>query len=73
MTVDDVIKYFVTGYRFEKQTKLHHSNFFNWKKTGFVPIRTQVKLEKFTKGVLKADLNHLKQEDGILGTNDGSL
>ena len=35
--------------------------------------RTQVKLEKFTKGVLKADLNHLKQEDGILGTNDGSL
>lgn len=62
MTVEEVVKYFGTGYRFNKQTKMHHSNFINWQRWGFIPIKTQIRLEELTNGALKANLDHLNKE-----------
>ena len=54
--------YFGNCYQFNKITRMHHSNYLNWEVKGFVPIKTQLKLEIITKGQLKADLNHVDKE-----------
>lgn len=59
MTLDDVKKYFYTSYRFQKKTGMMHNNFTNWEKKGFIPIKTQIKLQELTNGDLKANLEHL--------------
>lgn len=60
MTIEDVINYFGSGYKLNLLTNMSKTTFHNWKKKGYVPISTQIKLESFTKGKLKADLNHAK-------------
>lgn len=59
MTVEEVKKYFITTYRFEKKTGMKHTNILNWTKKGYVPIKSQIWLEKFTNGELKASFQHL--------------
>ena len=59
MTIDEVRRYFGNCYQFNKKTKMHHSNYLNWEKQGFIPIKTQIKLERLSQGLLKADLNHI--------------
>lgn len=61
MTIDEVLKYFGNTYRMEKEYGIAHGNVRNWRKKGYVPIMTQMKLEELTKGVLKADLSHCKR------------
>jgi len=56
MTVDEVVKYFETGYRFNQQTGMAHANFTNWVKKGFIPEYSQMKIEHLTNGALKADV-----------------
>ena len=60
MTFEEVSNYYVTGYNFHKSTGMSHANFVSWKQKGYVPICTQIKLEKMTNGALKASLDHMK-------------
>ncbi len=62
MTLEEVRKYYGTGYKFEKVTGMLRSNFWKWKKDGFIPIRSQMKIQDLTKGELKASLSDLKWE-----------
>lgn len=59
MTLDEVIKYFGSSYRFGKKTGMGSANYLNWERRGYIPIETQLKLEMFTKGKLKANLDHV--------------
>ena len=62
MLFEEVKKYFSTSYRFQKRTGMMSNNFNNWEKKGFIPIKTQIKLEQLTNGELKANLEHLKKD-----------
>lgn len=59
MLLEDVMRYYRSTYNFKKETGGSTSRFANWRKLGYIPIKVQIKLEKITKGALKADLNHL--------------
>lgn len=60
MTFEEVSKYYGSGYNFHKQTGMSHANFISWRNKGYVPIHTQIKLEKMTNGSLKASLDHMQ-------------
>lgn len=59
MKIDDVITYYRNAYQFSKRTKMSINNIRNWKKMGHIPIASQVKIEKISNGVLKANLEHI--------------
>jgi hypothetical protein len=54
MTPQEVREHFKTGYVFQKQTGMSANTLANWKKWGYVPFKSQRKLEHLTNGVLKA-------------------
>lgn len=56
MTIEEVLGYYGTPHAAEKKHSLAHQNFRNWKRLGYIPITTQMKIEKLTNGVLKARL-----------------
>ncbi len=56
MTVDEVIKYYGTAYAAAKALGLSQSVAYGWKKLNRIPIMAQVKIERNTKGILKASL-----------------
>jgi len=62
MTIDDVTKMFKNGNRFEIETGMSHVSYHNWLRYGYIPILSQLKLEKVTNGALKADLAHIPEE-----------
>ena len=55
MTSDQVKEYYGTGYRFAKQTDMCANSFDNWMRWGRVPTFSQLKIDRFTKGKLKAN------------------
>lgn len=57
MKIKDVREYFGTTYKFNKKTGMSCSSLLNWEKWGYIPIVSQYKLEKLTKGDLKANFN----------------
>ena len=59
MTVDDVIAYFGSLYKVRDKTDFSMRTAYNWRERGFIPIKSQIRLEKITKGALKADLSHI--------------
>lgn len=59
MILDELKEYFGSCYQFKKKTNFHHSCYLNWEKKGYIPIKTQIKLEHLTGGELKANLDHL--------------
>ena len=63
MTIDDVIKFFGSGYSFNKKTKISCNSFYTWKAKGYIPIVSQMKIERLTAGALKANLNHAVKDD----------
>ena len=63
MTIDEVLKYFGNQYQFGKKTKMSINSLKNWKVRGYIPIASQVKLELFTKGVLRARFEDLVKHD----------
>ncbi len=67
MTPDDIFAYFGSIYRFSKDTGMSTSNLDYWKKKGYVPIKTQAFLHRFTKGKLKVDLDLITEEGGENG------
>lgn len=54
MTPDDVKAHFKTGYNFRSKTGMSDNNLRNWLKCGYVPYKSQRKLEVLTGGDLKA-------------------
>ena len=62
MTLDEVIKYYGSGYNMQKIHGLSHTSLSNRKKYGYIPILMQIKIERLTKGKLKASLNHCPKE-----------
>lgn len=64
MTIDEVEKYYGSAWKMERKHKLSHKNISNWKRLGYVPILTQIKIEKLTGGVLKANLEHCPKDGG---------
>jgi hypothetical protein len=60
MTLDDLKKEYGNGNKFEIETGLSHTNWFHWfKKYGFIPIHSQLRIEQITKGKLKASLDDI--------------
>lgn len=58
MTFQDIETYFGNSNRFEIETGMSHTNWINWRKYGYVPILSQLKIQFKTNGALKADLAH---------------
>lgn len=58
MTIEEVKDYFLTGYAFRKATGMSADTFHSWMKKGFVPLKSQLKMERMTNGALKADFTH---------------
>jgi hypothetical protein len=57
MTVDDLKKYFGTTYKFAKDTGCNSNSWSTWEKLGYIPARSQLKLENITASKLVADLS----------------
>lgn len=57
MTPQDVLDYFGSMYRLNKETGMSTSNMGYWRKKGYIPIGSQAILHRFTKGKLKIDLD----------------
>lgn len=62
MTILELIKEYRTGYRFKAETGLSHTCFHNWKKRGYIPIHSQIMIQRLTNGRLKADINHIPED-----------
>jgi len=54
MTPKDVKKYYKTGYNFRKKTGMSDNTLHNWIKCGYVPFKSQKKIEDLTGGELTA-------------------
>ncbi len=63
MTIEDVFMYFGSGYRMRKSIGIHHTTMTNWRERGYIPIETQIRIERLTEGKLKADLSHCPGTD----------
>ena len=63
MTIDDVLEFFKSGYRFNKLTGISCNSFYTWKAQGFIPIVSQMKIERLTEGALKANTSHTVKDD----------
>lgn len=63
MTLEEVNHFYGTSYQFNKKTGMHHACYGNWRKQGFIPIRTQIFLEQHSQGKLKASLSHLQNKE----------
>jgi hypothetical protein len=61
MTYDDVIKYFGSAYKVGKTGMFSLRTPYSWRRNGFIPIKTQMKIQAFTNGDLMADLAHCKK------------
>ena len=65
MLLEEVIHYYGSTYKFYKLTGGSTSRFADWRKLGYIPIKVQIKLEKLTKGALKANIKHLGDKNGL--------
>lgn len=54
MNPNEVRKYFKTGYNLKMTTGMSDNNLNNWDKLGYIPFKSQKKIEHLTKGELKA-------------------
>lgn len=77
MKYQDIKIYFGSFYRMRKETGIADSTSQRWKKLGYIPITAQLKLEKLTKGGLKASLedipkiNYEDEPKKIFSKSDG--
>ena len=56
MTPKQVLDYYKSYHYFKLRTGMSASSLWNWIKWGYVPILSQMKLEKLTGGKLKASI-----------------
>ena len=57
MTPQEVKDYYKTFRRFRDETGMSFSNLTYWFKKGYVPVVSQAKIHRLTKGKLKVDLD----------------
>lgn len=62
MTFEEIRDHYYTGYNFHKETGMSAVSFRNWKQWGYIPIMSQVKIQRITKGKFKVSYDHIKQE-----------
>lgn len=72
MRLDDLERYFGSSYMFHKKTGMQHTNYINWRRKGFIPIKTQMRIEEITNGVLKADLTHVGRDQDDRARYEGA-
>lgn len=64
MKIEDVMVYFGSARGMERQIGISHSSMTNWRERGYIPIETQLRIQRLTEGMLQADLSHcIKVED----------
>jgi hypothetical protein len=64
MKIDDVMNYFSSARGMERQIGISHASMKNWRDRGYIPIETQLRIQRLTEDALKADLSHcIKVED----------
>lgn len=64
MKIEDVMVYFGSARNMERKIRISHSSMTNWRERGYIPIETQVRIQRLTEDMLKADLSHcIKVED----------
>ena len=56
MTIDDIKEFYGSYYNCCKQLRFSTQTPQNWKRLGYIPITTQMKIERLSEGALKADL-----------------
>jgi len=55
MKIKEIEDYFGSSVNFVKKTGMARTCWFAWRRKGFVPIKSQFRLEAITGGQLKAD------------------
>ncbi|MGE4118926.1 MAG: hypothetical protein AB7F29_13720 [Candidatus Nitrosocosmicus sp.] len=58
MKLNDLITYYGNSDNFVKKTGMARNCWFIWKRKGYVPIKSQYRIEGLTSGTLKADFEH---------------
>lgn len=58
MTFEELLRKWPTSYAFEKATGLSHVNYVHWKKRGYIPIKSQMNIERITNGEFVANIAH---------------
>jgi hypothetical protein len=61
MTFEELREHYGTGYKFSKETGMSASSWRNWKKWGYIPIESQLKIQKMTQGKLKVNQGYIAQ------------
>ena len=54
MKIDEVLAFYEKPYRFTKKTGMSVNTLNNWKRLGYIPIQSQMRLEAISEGQLKA-------------------
>src|SRR3990167_4107080 len=57
MKFEELALMFENGHDFSRKTGLPHGNFHNWKKWGYIPIGSQIRLQGILGGELKANFD----------------
>jgi hypothetical protein len=58
MTLDEAIKHFGNGNRLCRALGLTRANITDWHNKGYIPLVSQLRMERITKGILKAEDDH---------------
>ena len=61
MIYEDIVDFFGSAYKAAKMMGFSKSTPYYWKRVGFIPIDSQLKIQTYSGGVLKASLNDLKK------------
>lgn len=62
MTYKEVIAFYGNSYRFGRDSAMAISNLVNWRRMGYIPIKSQLFLEWESGGKLKASLEDIDKE-----------
>lgn len=57
MTIEEAMKYFRSGYHLCTELDISTSNMVRWKKTKFIPVVQQLKINEITGANLPIDIN----------------
>jgi hypothetical protein len=61
MILNDIYEYYQKNWvTVGRELRVGSTSLYNWKKIGYIPIASQIKIEKRTKGLFVADLEHAK-------------
>ena len=59
MTLEQIMMYYKTGYKFQQATGLAANNWHYWARLGYIPLSGQRKIERLTNGRFKIVLEEL--------------